>query len=225
MTVGKAIHAILGALPSMAFVGYGAGFWIPPLLMRVHDAGATEVGLYIGIGAAAGGFIGITLGGMLADYLKQKFPSGRLVLGYIAIFGKVPLLLLLLYSESLVTAFWLSFLMTIPSSSPGGVPPSTASDLVMPRMRAVAGAYYILVNTFLGLALGPYFIGKLSDMFQAGGMNDADALRTAIAWSTVTLIPALFFLFMAQKHLPHDEATRLERARALGEPVEELKAA
>ena len=213
------------AFPSMAFVGYGAGFWIPPLLMRVHDAGATEVGLYIGIGAAAGGFIGITLGGMLADYLKQKFPSGRLVLGYIAIFGKVPLLLLLLYSESLVAAFWLSFLMTIPSSCPGGVPPSTASDLVMPRMRAVAGAYYILVNTFLGLALGPYFIGKLSDMFQAGGMNDADALRTAIAWSTVTLIPALFFLFMAQKHLPRDEATRLERARALGEPVEELKVA
>jgi hypothetical protein len=213
------------AFPSMAFVGYGAGFWIPPLLMRVHDAGATEVGLYIGIGAAAGGFIGITLGGMLADYLKQKFPSGRLVLGYIAIFGKVPLLLLLLYSESLVVAFWLSFLMTIPSSCPGGVPPSTASDLVMPRMRAVAGAYYILVNTFLGLALGPYFIGKVSDMFQASGMNDADALRTAIALSTLTLIPALFFLFMAQRHLPRDEATRLDRARALGEPVEELKVA
>ena len=56
-------------------------------------------------------------------------------------------------------------------------------------------------------------------------MNDADALRTAIAVSTLTLIPALFFLVMAQRHLPRDEATRLERARALGEPVEELKAA
>ncbi|MCZ6656680.1 MAG: MFS transporter [Gammaproteobacteria bacterium] len=213
------------AFPSMAFVGYGAGFWIPPLLMRMHDVSAAEIGLYIGLGAAAGGFLGITLGGILADYLKQKFPSGRLVLGYIVVFGKVPLLLLLLYSESLVVAFWLSFLMTIPSACGGGVPPSTAADLVMPRMRAVAGAYYILINTFLGLALGPYVMGQLSDMFHAGGMNDADALRTAIAVSTLTLIPALFFLFMAQRHLPRDEATRLERARALGEPVEELQAA
>ena len=213
------------AFPSMAFVGYGAGFWIPPLLMRIHDVSAAEIGLYIGLGAAAGGFLGITLGGMLADYLKQKIPSGRLVLGYIVVFGKVPVLLLLLYSESLVVAFWLSFLMTIPSSCGGGVPPSTAADLVMPRMRAVAGAYYILINTFLGLALGPYVMGQLSDMFHAGGMNDVDALRTAIAVSTLTLIPALFFLFMAQRHLPRDEATRLERARALGEPVEELQAA
>ncbi|MCZ6617603.1 MAG: MFS transporter, partial [Gammaproteobacteria bacterium] len=124
-----------------------------------------------------------------------------------------------------VSAFWLSFFMTIPSACGGGVPPATAADLVMPRMRAVAGAYFILINTFLGLALGPYVMGQLSDMFQAGGMNDADALRTAIAVSTLTLIPALFFLYMAQRHLPHDEATRLERARALGEPVDELQAA
>ena len=193
--------------------------------MRIHDVGATEIGLYIGMGAAAGGFIGVTLGGVLADYLKQRFPSGRLMLGYIVVFGKVPLLLMLLYSESIVTAFWLSFFMTIPSACGGGVPPATAADLVMPRMRAVAGAYFILINTFLGLALGPYVMGQLSDMFQAGGMNDADALRTAIAVSTLTLIPALFFLYMAQRHLPHDEATRLERARALGEPMDELKVA
>ena len=48
---------------------------------------------------------------------------------------------------------------------------------------------------------------------------------SAIAVSTLTLIPALFFLYMAQRHLPHDEATRLERARALGEPMDELKVA
>jgi hypothetical protein len=152
--------------------------------------------------------------------LKQKFPSGRLVLGYIVVFGKVPVLLLLLYSDSLVTVYWLNFLLTAFSACGGGVPPSTASDLVMPRMRAVAGAYFILVNTFLGLALGPYVIGQVSDMFFAGGMTDADALRSAIALSTLTLIPALFFLVLAQKHLPKDEASRLERARALNEPVE-----
>ena len=33
------------------------------------------------------------------------------------------------------------------------------------RMRAVSGAFYILINTFLGFALGPYVIGAMSDSF------------------------------------------------------------
>ena len=33
----------------------------------------------------------------------------------------------------------------------------------MPRMRATASAYYVLMNTFLGLALGPYLMGQISD--------------------------------------------------------------
>ena len=169
--------------------------------------------------AAAGGFLGITLGGFQADFLKLRFRSGRLVLGYISIFGTIPLLLLLLYAETLAFAFWMNFFLTIFAACGGGVPPSTASDLVMPRMRAVAGAYYILVNTFIGLALGPYVMGQLSDMFHAGGMTDADSLRTAIALSLLTFIPTLFFLIMAQRHLPRDEASRLQRAAALGEPV------
>ena len=207
------------AFPLTAFVGYGAGFWIPPLIMRLHEVSATEVGLYIGLGAALGGFTGITLGGLLADFLKRRFPSGRLMVGYLVILGAAPVLLLLLYSESLVVVFWLNFVLTMFSACGGGVPPSVAADLVMPRMRAVAGAGFILVNTFIGLALGPYVIGKLSDTFHAGGMSDADALRTAIAIALLTFIPALFFLGLAQKHLPREEASRLQRAKDLGESV------
>ena len=50
-------------------------------------------------------------------------------------------------------------------------------------------------------------------------MSDADALRTAIAVALLTFIPALFFLVLAQKHLPREEASRLQRAQDLGEPV------
>ena len=77
-----------------------------------------------------------------------------------------------------------------------------------------------LVNTFIGLALGPYAIGQLSDLLHSGGMSNADALRSAIALSMLVFIPALFFLYLAQKHLPRDEAMRLELARDLGESVE-----
>jgi len=216
----KAFVYTMIAFPLTAFVGYGAGFWIPPLLLRVHDVSPADIGMYIGLGAAAGGFLGITLGGILSDYLKSRFRGGRMIVGYISILGSIPLLLLLVYTDDLVFAFWVNFLLTMPAACGGGVPPSTASDLVMPRMRAVAGAYYILVNTFIGLALGPYAIGQLSDLLHSGGMSDADALRSAIALSMLVFIPALFFLFLAQKHLPRDEAMRLELARELGESVE-----
>ena len=219
MFQSKAFVFTLLAFPATAFVGYGAGFWIPPLLLRIHDVGAAELGLYLGLGAAGGGFIGITAGGILADYLKSRFPSGRLVLGYVVVGGSVPLLFILLSTDSLVVAYWVNFFLTIFAASGGGVPPSTAADLVLPRMRATAGAYYILVNTFLGLALGPYFIGQFSDMFFASGMNAAESLRWAIGVSMLTFIPALIFLVIAQKHLPAEEASRLERARLLGESI------
>lgn len=217
----KAFIFTMLAFPIMAFIGYGGGFWIPPLLLRVHEVGAAEVGLFIGLTAATGGFTGITLGGMLADKLKTIFPSGRIVLGYIVIAGKVPLLLWLLYTDSLVTAYILNFFLTAFSACAGGVPPSTAADLVMPRMRAVAGAFFILLNTFIGLALGPYAIGEISDVLNAGGLNDAEALRSAIALAIFSLVPALVFLVLAQKHLAKDDASRLARAKALGEEFDE----
>ena len=41
----------------------GGGYWTPALLMRLHGASASEVGLYIGLGAAIGGLVGTTTGG------------------------------------------------------------------------------------------------------------------------------------------------------------------
>ena len=103
-----------------------------------------------------------------------------------------------------------------------GIPPSTAADLVLPRMRAVSGAYYILINTFIGLALGPYFMGQLSDSFMAGGMDQAAALQTAIATAMGIFALTLVLLTLAWRHLPKDEASRLDRARALGEDITEI---
>ncbi len=215
----KAFVFTLIAFPTISFVTYGVGFWTAPLLMRVHGASAAEVGLYIGGGSALGGLIAVTSGGYLADKLKQRFAAGRLMIGFLVIAGTVPMVLWMIHTDSLVTAFWLNFFYHIPSALWAGIPPSTASDLVMPRMRAVAGAYYIMVNTFIGLALGPYVIGQLSDTFQTSGMSEPEALRTAISCSMLIFVVSIVCLIIAMRHLPEDEATRLDRARALGEPI------
>jgi MFS family permease len=217
----KAMIYTMIAFPTISFVTYGVGYWTAPLLLRLHDVSATEVGMYIGLGNALGGLLGVTLGGILGDKLKNRHPAGRLTVGYIAVVGTAPLVLWMVYTPSLVMAYLLNFAHHLFSACWPGIPPSTASDLVLPRMRAVAGAYYILVNTMIGLALGPFFMGQLSDVFAAGGMNSAEALQMAIAVSLCMFGVTLIFLTLAWKHLPRDEASRIDRARALGEDVVE----
>ena len=220
----KAMVYTMLAFPTISFVTYGVGYWTAPLLMRIHDVSATEVGMYIGLGNALGGLLGVTLGGIFGDKFKQRHPAGRLLIGYIAVFGTAPLVLWMVYTESLYMAFLLNFVHHLFSAAWPGIPPSTAADLVLPRMRAVAGAYYILINTMLGLALGPYMMGQLSDTFASTGMDSADSLRSAVACTLLIFIATIVLLTLAWKNLPKDEASRLERARALGEEVEEVKA-
>ena len=206
------------AFPCIAFFTYGASFWTVPYLIRNFDVSASDVGIYVGLGNAVGGLIGVTAGGMLADRLKLTRPNGRLYIGFITIAFTVPGVLLMLYTDSLVFAFVMNFVYHIPAAMWVGIPSATATDIVMPRMRAIATAYFLLMNTFIGLALGPYVIGRISDAVLATGQNDADALRSAIAYALVIFVLSSVFLLLAMRHLPKDEGNRLERAKALGEP-------
>ena len=55
--------------------------------------------------------------------------------------------------------------------------------------------YYILINTMIGLALGPYFMGQLSDMYGATGMNSAESLQTAISTSLLIFFTGFCLVF------------------------------
>ncbi len=215
----KAMVYAMIAFPLSSFVTYGTGYWTAPLMLRLHDTSAGQVGMYLGLGAAVGGLIGVTLGGVLADRLKLWHPAGRLLVPGAGIVLTAPAILWTIYTPSLETAFVLNLVATLTSAMGTGIPPTTAADLVMPRMRAIAGAYYILLNTMIGLALGPYAMGKLSDVLAATGMSAAESLRLSMTCSLAVFLVALVFLALAFRHLPKDEATRLQRAARYGEPI------
>jgi len=208
------------AFPCISFFTYGASFWTVPYLIRNFDVSASDVGIYVGVGNALGGLIGVTAGGILADRLKLKTPNGRLYIGFITILLTIPGVLVMLYTESLTMAFIMNFVYHIPAAMWVGIPSATATDLVMPRMRAIATAYFLLMNTFVGLALGPYVIGRISDGLMATGYNDAQALQHAIALALGIFVLSILFLLLAMRHLPGEESARVERARQLGETVE-----
>src|SRR3546814_14570596 len=50
------------------------------------------------------------------------------------------------------------------ASSALGAAAATTQDLVLPRMRGTATATFFLATTLVGLALGPYMAGQVSEI-------------------------------------------------------------
>jgi MFS family permease len=202
-------HVTLG-VACLAFTGYGLAGWTPVFFRRVLGQPSDEVGTWVGLTAAVAGLVGVTLGGLLADRLRAARPEGRL---YVALAGAVlpiPVAWWMLTTRDATLAYVLNFPLSVLGSMWIGVGASTVQDLVLPRMRAVASAFYLLVITFVGLALGPYCIGELSDL--------TGDLAWAMQISLLANLAAVAFLWRGLASLPRDEATLRERARAAGEP-------
>jgi len=196
----------------LAFVGYGTGFWMAPFFMRVHGASAASAGLVLGGTAAVAGWLGTTLGGLWADRWRQRARAARLYVGLCAALLPTPLFMWLLLTDNTALAYALNFPIAVGSSLGIGAGASTVQDLTLPRMRAIASATYLFALTFIGLAMGPYAIGRLSV-----AVGD---LRTAMLCTLAVNVLAVLCFALAARHLPHDEDTRIQRAREAGERVE-----
>lgn len=193
----------------LAFTGYGIGFWLAPFLIRVHGVSEAQVGLVLGGTSAVAGWLGVTFGGVLADRWQHVHPTGRLRVGMLTALAPLPFALWLLLTDSTWLVFVLSFPLSLLTAMWIGPGASTVQDLVLPRMRASASAAYLLVVTFIGLALGPYAIGRLSV-----ALGD---LRSAMALALVVNLAGVFFLWRAMRTLERDQGTMRARARAAGE--------
>jgi len=204
------ITTILG-YGMVAFMSYAASFWGPPYAIREIGISPSEAGLWLGGPGAVAGFLGVIMGGRMADWLRQRNPAGRLL---VVMFGLAMPALPLIFAfttQNAVVFYVLSFCLTLTASSALGAAAATSQDLVLPRMRGTATATFFLSTTLIGLALGPYMAGQVS---AASGSLSAGVLSLLIA------VPiGLVLLFVAYRTVPEAERTLVERARAAGEPI------
>jgi MFS family permease len=212
------------AFGSISFVTYATSFWIPyfveqsfyasPMAPAAFIDGMTakeEVGTIIGWSAAASAAAGVILGGYMSDIWRERDPRGRLFVNMIAALAPIPLIAFLLTTDNLLAFYLVNPLAHLLASCWVGAAVATLQDLVLPRMRGTAGATYILGTTMVGLALGPYFAGKISVL--------AADLRTGIA--ALYLMPPLTVLglWLVSRRIGELEQTKIERARAAGELI------
>ena len=200
--------SIAGGL--MSFASYGISPFL--YLYAVQNFGVgPEAGFILGWVLAIAGGVGTIFGGVLGDWAKRLHPGGRLYLVlFAAVSGSSCLVLMMTTSD--VNIYYLALGLT---SFLGimwlGPVAATCQDMVLPRMRGMATAVFFLGTNIIGLGLGPYVVGLVSDA--TGDMRFA-------MLSVLFILPVtLGLLFYAARSLPRMEASVVDRARAAGEPV------
>ncbi len=206
-------------VPCFAFITYGIGFWGPSFFLRMHEVGAAEAGKVLGLSAAIGGWFGVTAAGVIADRAYRKSPSAKVWVALLSMIGSLPFIYVTLTSSNLTTAYICNFIFSMLSPMWIGPIASTVNDLMLPRMRAMASAFYLLMITFIGLALGPFMIGQISDIYAKSGSTSAQSLQMGMLLGCCISVISIVLLFAATKTIKKDLDTRLTRARQAGEEV------
>jgi MFS family permease len=189
-----AFMGLVLAYGMICFLGYSVSYWAAPYAERTFALGKAELGLLIGAPNALGGFLGVIFGGRLADWLDKRHAAGRAMVLSIALVGAVPTIAIG-YSTSSVTLFLVcNFLVQFATSSALGAGAAATQSRVEPRMRGVATAIYFLGATLLGLALGPFMAGLISE--QTG------SLAEGVIATLVTVPIGLVALAIAVRRMP-----------------------
>jgi len=195
----------------IAFTAYSVSFWAAPFALRELGSTPDIAGLLIGGGGAAGGFVGVVLGGRIADRWRLSNPSGRIAVALVGAIAPLPLLVLCFTTDSAALFYTLLLPMQALSSCALGASAATTQDLVLPRMRGTATATFFIGTTLIGLSLGPYMAGKVSALSGSLGTGMVSLLAVAPV--------SILCLLLAYRRLPAAEASREARARAAGELI------
>jgi MFS family permease len=123
-----------------------------------------------------------------------------------AIILPAPAVFWMFTTDSLVTFYALAPYVSLCSALWVGAAVATLQDVVLPRMRGTAGATYVLGTSLVGLALGPYFAGKVAAL--------TGSLATGVLSLYVVPPFTLAAVWFASHRLAEVESTKADRAAA-----------
>lgn len=188
-----------------AFVVYGLGNFMPLYLGRVHAMPTTEIGAWLGLAVGIGGIIGVFSGGYLSDKLANKYNDNTWhikVPMYSTLFAMPFYWITLLYMD---TGFGSTMFFLLPTLIGGmflGPCISMTHGLVGLRMRALASAILFFIMNIIGLGIGPWVTGFLSDLLKPE--FGIEAIRYAMSIMVLVNVWCAFHYFVATKTLEHD---------------------
>ena len=206
----------LGAASS-SVCGYGVAGWLPLFFMRSFDLTLKQTSWYYAGIALIGGTLGIWLGGAIADRLSKRGKGAYPLTPAIAFLISAPCFILAMNSDwliaqvlpgggtqvqALTVAFLIFLIPTGLNLTWLGPIPAAVQHLVAPPMRTTASALFLLLNNLLGIAVGFYYFGWMSDLL-APRFGD-ESLRWAIYTGMGFYLLASVLLIGASRTLKRD---------------------
>ena len=197
-------HMALGAALN-AFSGYSISSWTASFMIRSHGMTTGELGTWLALIIGLCGAIGVFAGAILADKLAVRDKRWYVWLSALVGFICVPFMVAVYLVGNPYMALSLSVVPGLLHNVYLGITIATTHGLVGVRMRAVSSAILFFILNIIGLGMGPWAVGMLSDYLAPTLGNDS--LRYAMLY----LIPAFMFwsschFYMAGKTLREELA-------------------
>jgi predicted MFS family arabinose efflux permease len=202
--------AFLAATLGMAMMTFAQGgllVWMPTFLSRMRGYSLLEANNLFGYIIAVDGTVAALLGGWLGDRLLSQTKGAYYLVSAASMGLGIPAMMIALFSRGramvpgIVAAGFLLLLNTAPLNA-------AVINSVSAHIRATAIAVNLFVIHFLGDALSPWLIGKVSDRSSL----ESGFISTVIATAISSAI-----LFYGMRFAP---AVRVQKEQgALGAPV------
>jgi predicted MFS family arabinose efflux permease len=187
------------AASASSVCGYGLALWTPSVMMRSFGLDLLSTGKFLASLLLVGGCVGVFAGGWLADRLGGRDRGWYAKLPAIAWLLSIPAWGFGLFAPNL----WVAWPLLLAGNAVNILwlsPVTTAVQHLVPRaMRSTAAASFLLINNLIGLGVGPWLMGRISDALK--GTYGADALRDAAAGCLAFYLLAALLMFGATRSL------------------------
>ncbi|MBE1527157.1 putative MFS family arabinose efflux permease [Sphingopyxis sp. OAS728] len=191
---------MLAALGSGAtqFVTYGLGNFAVLFLMREKGMELGDVAIWYALVLLIGMGGGMIVSGRVIDHMVRKSRAGYAIAPALSLVVAMPFYVAFVWAPGWPLALALLTVVMIFNYFYLSASVALVQEEVKPNQRVLAGALLLLIMNFIGLGLGPTWVGFASDWFKAQG--DLHGLQTALYTLTPFYLIAIgLFLWLARR--------------------------
>ncbi|EIF44073.1 major facilitator superfamily transporter [gamma proteobacterium BDW918] len=186
-----------------AFAGYATANWTASFMIRSHGMTTGELGTWLALILGLGGAIGVIAGGYISDKLSKRDKRWYMWMPVLALVVGLPFTAAAFTVDGKYMALACLIIPGIIMNSYLGNVIAMSHGLVGLSMRATASAILFFIINIIGLGLGPWSVGLLSDLLTPS--FGAAALGMALLYIVppIMMMSALFF-YAASRNLQRD---------------------
>lgn len=187
----SARHLVIGLIFAYT-VGLALAPWYGAFMMRIHGTSVAQLGAYFGAIFGIGGFVGVLLGGYVAErwFVQDERGQMRAVAVVVALLTPCVALFVLLPGQ--IPALGALLVFVLAANFLFGPVFALLQRLVADSARATAAAVVLLVCNLIGMGVGPQMVGMLSDAL-AGPAGPYSLRYSMLAISFLALAAAYHF--------------------------------